>query len=706
MSKMFISTDNLFKQIMMKQTYSFFIGVICCVFSGFMPSEISAQQLLPLPNRLVYRSGKFRIDGRTRIYTNIESPKDRLFTETVNELLGMNLASSKGEKKKNQLRLLLTEPAADPERVPFDKQLQSYILDVTKEGITIKSHSEAGIYYGLQTLKGLFAGREVPFVHVEDTPRFAYRGFMIDCSRHFWTVDFIKKQIRMMARLKLNRLHLHLTDAAGWRMEIKHYPELTQKTAYRTHSHWDKWWRNGDRRYCEAGTEGAYGGYYTQDDLREIVRYAALHHITVIPEIDMPGHSEEVTFALPQLSCDGKAYSDLCIGTEETFQFAENVLSEVMDIFPSEYINIGGDEAAAEHWKTCKRCRQRMYDNHLTDVSQLQAYMMKRINRFLNAHGRKIIGWDEMIDGGLPQGSVVMAWRSIGKGVEAIKAGHHVIMSPIDWCYLNFYQDNPFTQPEAMGGYAPLKATYAFEPVPEALTDTAEISLIDGVQANLWTEYVEHADHVEYMTYPRLMAIAEIGWNGSAKDYAAFRERAQAMVDQMRADGYHPFDLRHESGPRKESLTGVSHAAMGKKVTYLSPYSAKYPAAGNTSLTNGKHGDWSYKDGQWQGFIAGKKMDVVIDMGQETELTDISADFMQFAEHWVFQPCELTISVSSDGKNYMPIDHRPSVRDEMKHSIRTYRWEGHAKGRYIRYEAKTDKDGGWLFTDEIVVNKQ
>ena len=691
---------------MMKQNRSFLVGLVYCVCLGLTPNETKAQQLLPLPNQLVYGSGKFRIHEQTGVYTNLESSQDRRLTKTASGLLGMNLTSSEGKKKKGQLRLLLTNPAADPEQVPFDKQPQGYTLDATKEGVTIKSRSEAGLYYGLQTLRGLLTGGEVPFVHVEDTPRFAYRGFMLDCSRHFWTVDFIKKQIEMMARLKLNRLHLHLTDAAGWRMELKHYPELTQKTAYRTHSHWDKWWSSGDRRYCEAGTAGAYGGYYTQDDLREIVSYAALHHITVIPEIDMPGHSEEVTFALPQLSCDGKVYSDLCIGTEETFRFAENVLREVMDIFPSKYIHIGGDEAAAEHWKTCKRCLQRMQDHHLNDVSQLQAYMMKRINAFLQAHGRSLIGWDEMIDGGLPQGSTVMAWRSIDKGVEAIKAGHHVIMSPADWCYLNFYQDNPFTQPEAMGGYTPLKVTYALEPVPEALADSAEISLIDGVQGNLWTEYIEHADRVEYMAYPRLMAIAEIGWNGGAKDYAAFRERAQALADQMRTAGYHPFDLHHESGPRKESLAGVSHAAIGKKVTYLSPYSEKYAAAGDATLTNGKQGDWSHKDGQWQGFIADKKMDVVVDMGQETELTDISADFMQFAELWIFQPCELTISVSSDGKNYTPIDHRPSIKDEDKLSIRTYQWRGHAKGRYIRYEARTDRDGGWLFTDEIVVNKQ
>ncbi|HEY9550938.1 MAG TPA: beta-N-acetylhexosaminidase, partial [Prevotella sp.] len=480
----------------MKRTFFMFWGVVGVICAFLSPIPMVAQTPIPLPNHAVYSSGKFLLNAKTTLFTNADAHQTERLQAAVTELLNKKMPIAKGEKSKNQLRILLTDTSVDTAKIPFERELQAYSLEVDRKGITLKARTETGLYYALQTLAAMVVGSEVPFAVIEDTPRFAYRGFMIDCSRHFWTADFIKKQIRMMARLKLNRLHLHLTDAAGWRMEIKHYPDLTRRTAFRTYSHWDEWWGSGNRQYCDEGTPGAYGGYYTQKELREIVAYAAQHHITVIPEIDMPGHSEEVTYAYPQLSCDGKTYSDLCIGTEETFRFAENVLKEVMDVFPSEYIHLGGDEAAMEHWKTCERCQKRMRDNQLGTVAELQAYMMKRINAFLNAHGRKLIGWDEMIDGGLPPHSIVMAWRSADKGAEAVKAGHHVIMSPIDWCYLNFYQDNPFTQPEAMGGYGPLKHVYTLDPIPNGLKGTPQEAYIDGVQGNLWTEYVQHADHV------------------------------------------------------------------------------------------------------------------------------------------------------------------------------------------------------------------
>ncbi len=379
---------------------------------------------------------------------------------------------------------------------------------------------DAGLFYGLQTLIQLTesagtAGWTVQSTYIEDAPRFDYRGFMMDVSRHFRSKEFVKKQIDVLARYKLNRLHLHLADGAGWRIEIKKYPRLTEFAAWRPQATWKEWWfGENNRKYCEQNDPRAHGGFFTQDDIRELLKYAEERHIVIIPEIEMPAHFEEVLAAYPELSCAGEPYKndDFCVGNEQTFTFLEEVLTEIMELFPSEYIHVGGDEAGKRAWKTCPKCQQRMKENNLKDVNELQSYLIHRIEVFLNAHGRKLLGWDEIMEGGLAPNATVMSWRGEEGGLNAVRMGHRAIMTPGDYCYLDKYQDAPFSQPEAIGGYLPLSQIYSYNPVPEALTSD-EAKLIYGVQANLWAEYIPTDEYYEYMLYPRLLALAEVAWS-------------------------------------------------------------------------------------------------------------------------------------------------------------------------------------------------
>jgi hexosaminidase len=456
-------------------------------------------------------TGFFLLSEKTRLYTNLQGGEAKLWE---NYLKTLPVQLKKGKKKDTQQVLSLLITSKNPQ-LPSP---ESYTLSVTPQQILIRATSGAGLFYGMQTLLQLAqpsgAGSySIASVEIEDTPRFAYRGLMLDVSRHFSTKEFIKKQIDALAYYKINRLHLHLTDAAGWRLEIKKYPLLTEFAAWRTDPTWKQWW-NGGRKYLRFDASGAHGGYYTQDDIREILQYARQHYITVIPEIEMPSHSEEVLAAYPQLSCSGEPYknSDFCIGNEETFTFLENVLTEVMALFPSEYIHIGGDEAGKSAWKTCPKCQKRMKDEHLANVDELQSYLIHRIEKFLNAHGRHLLGWDEILQGGIAPNATVMSWRGEEGGIAAVTSGHRAIMTPGAYCYLDSYQDAPYSQPEAIGGYLPLKKVYAYNPVPASLT-AEQAKLVYGVQGNLWVEYIPTPEHVEYMIYPRILALAETAWS-------------------------------------------------------------------------------------------------------------------------------------------------------------------------------------------------
>uniref|UniRef100_UPI003FEEC300 glycoside hydrolase family 20 protein n=1 Tax=Bacteroides uniformis TaxID=820 RepID=UPI003FEEC300 len=666
--------------------------------------SLKAQSVIPVPLKMEQGTGCFLLSENTKLYINLQGLEAQLL-ENCLQALPVHLKKGKKKDTQNILSLLITEKN---HQLPSP---ESYTLSVTPQQILIRATSGAGLFYGMQTLLQLAqpsgAGSySIASVEIEDTPRFAYRGLMLDVSRHFSTKEFIKKQIDALAYYKINRLHLHLTDAAGWRLEIKKYPLLTEFAAWRTDPTWKQWW-NGGRKYVRFDAPGAYGGYYTQDDIREILEYARQHYITVIPEIEMPSHSEEVLAAYPQLSCSGEPYknSDFCVGNEETFTFLENVLTEVMELFPSEYIHIGGDEAGKSAWKTCPKCQKRMTDEHLANVDELQSYLIHRIEKFLNNHGRHLLGWDEILQGGIAPNATVMSWRGEEGGIAAVTSGHRAIMTPGAYCYLDSYQDAPYSQPEAIGGYLPLKKVYSYNPVPASLT-AEQAKLVYGVQGNLWVEYIPTPEHVEYMIYPRILALAETAWSApERKSWPDFHTRALSAVADLQAKGYHPFDLKKEIGSRPESLQPVSHLALGKKVIYNSPYSSHYPAQGNTALTDGIRGDWTYGDGSWQGFISDNRLDVTIDMEKETSIHSVTAAFMQVVGAEVFLPETVVISISDDGTHFTELRKQHfEVSKETPIRFTDISWQGEAKGRYVRYQAQAGSEfGGWIFTDEIIV---
>jgi len=437
----------------------------------------------------------------------------------------------------------------------YQKQ-EAYRLTIGRKGILVEALTLEGLFRARTSLEQLRALGPLSCGTILDYPRLRHRGLMLDESRSFHGIEFLKKQIDAMALLKLNVLHLHLDDSAGWRLESESYPDLTALTAWRMGYTYHEW-EAGRYQFAKADTPGATGGYYTKAQMRELVAYAAQRYITIIPEIEMPGHSMEVGYAYPQVLCelpDGRLHTgawDLCPGNEATYRLLEAVLGEVMDIFPSPLIHIGGDEATMKTWSQCVNCARRMQEEGYTEVKQLQGYLVRRIERFVAAHGRRIIGWDEILETGVPQNAVIQSWRGASGGVRASAQGHDVIMSPNTHCYFNYYQDLIRKEPKAVGELVSLRFAYGYEPLAPGMDPDRLL----GVQANLWTELIPTAEHAEYMLYPRLLALAETAWTpASAKEYKGFRKRARALVDILRARGYNTFDMDTESDLARSGL--------------------------------------------------------------------------------------------------------------------------------------------------------
>ena len=659
--------------------------------------------ITPVPGYVSYGEGTLDVSrGLNLCILGELSAEDMRRIETAANECGIELRRAKRMPRKEFLCLTLDPDSASG--------AEGYILTIDSRGVAITAAAPAGLYYALQSLGALVSETlTLPVLSIEDSPRFEYRGILVDISRHFRTKEFLMRQIDVMARLKMNRLHLHLTDAAGWRIEVEAYPELTSYAAWRKPATWKEWW-NGERGHVWEGTEGAYGGYLTKQDARDIVAYAADRYITVIPEIEMPGHSDEVLATYPELRCtqQPERQGDLCVGKEATFEMMQTILGEIIELFPSEYIHIGGDEASKGSWMECDDCRRRMQEEGLESVDELQSYMIHRIEAWLNERGRQIIGWDEILEGGLAPNATVMSWRGEEGGLAAAAAGHNVVMSPHGYCYIDAPQDAPYSQPESIGGYLPLEKVYSYDPAPAAMSEDVARYIL-GVQANLWAEFIVTDEHYEHMLWPRAIAIAEIGWSKPEnRNYELFRERAVKIVGAMLADGYSPFDLKNEIGNRPESKQPVDHLARGKKVEYLAPsryYAPKYAAAWDATLTDGLRGTWTYADERWQGFLGRGGVDVVIDMEEVTTIRSIAADFMQICGPGVFMPCLVEIAVSEDGQNYTKIadiEHEVVV-DELP-SFKSFGWQGEVRARYIRYKAHRSAYSGFLFIDEIVVN--
>ena len=436
------------------------------------------------------------------------------------------------------------------------QQKEAYRLTLSRNKVKIEALTEEGVFRARKSLEQLQALGDIPCGIIFDYPRFRHRGLMIDESRSFKGLAFLKKQVDAMALLKLNVLHLHLDDSAGWRIESDAYPDLTAKTAWRKGYTYHEW-EAGKYKFTTKDDPEGYGGCYSKEELKELVSYAAERHITVIPEIEMPGHSMEVGYAYPDVLCelpDGRRHTgawDLCPGSEYTFTLLETILEEVMDIFPSPFIHIGGDEATMKTWSQCVNCRKRMDEEGYTDVKQLQGYLIRRIEAFVRSHGRRIIGWDEILETGVPQEAVVQSWRGVSGGQKASAEGHEVIMSPNTHCYYNYYQDLIRKEPKAVGELVSLRFTYGYEPLAEGM----DPALLLGVQANLWTELIPTSEHAEYMLYPRLFALAETAWTpAAAKEYKGFRKRARALLDVFRARGYNTFDMDTESDLARSGL--------------------------------------------------------------------------------------------------------------------------------------------------------
>ena len=663
------------------------------------------------------------------------------------------------------------EPFAINYRVDstLDITPEGYKLIVTKKGVSLSAHSDAGIFYGEQTLRQLLTPKGLPCVTIDDNPRFQYRGLHLDVSRHFFPESEIIKLLDAMSYYKLNVLHLHLTDAGGWRVQIDKYPKLTTDASYRTESDWLKWWRDHDRKYLPEGTPGAYGGYYTKEDIRKMVAYAESKHITIIPEIEFPGHSEEVLAVYPELSCSGEPYKngEFCVGNEASIQFMEDVLGEIIELFPSKYIHVGGDEAGKGAWKTCPKCQALMQAKGMKSVDELQSYMIRRAEDFLLSKGRKLIGWDEILEGGLAPEATVMSWRGESGGIKSARMKHDVIMTPGNFLYFDFYQADPKTQPYAIGGYTPIKKVYSYNPVPVDSLSVEERNHIIGLQANTWTEYIPTSEHLEYMIFPRALAVSEIGWTPQTeRKWNDFKTRMNAQLVQLQKFGLHPFTLSNELDvtmrvdtlkkkisvqldaekyPAEIRYTTDGSMPTNRSVKYKKPIVVKDSARIEAAI---------FKDGVMQGMATEKKvdyhrainkpihfnsalyrgymaggtnalvdgyrggltyldgrwqgyldnLDCTIDMETVSDIHSVSIRFMQLIGPDVFQPSQVELLTSADGINYVSQGVVPTTVSPTDPSLAFQTYE--FKGLWnTRYiRIKAPRQNkGFTFADEIVV---
>jgi len=715
----------------MKTNNLLIIAVVTAMIISCNSQKTGQVSVVPMPVQLEQKPGFFRLHPSAQIgYSGGKQAESvaRQLAEIMRPSTGYALDLAEGNKADINL-VLDTSLTMKPEE---------YRLTVERKKVTLTSDTPAGLFRGIQTIRQLLppsiesdtavAGVRwiIPCVTISDFPRFAWRGMHLDVSRHFFDVAFIKKYIDILALHKMNVFHWHLVDDQGWRIEIKKYPRLTEVGAWRVDRE-DKPW--DARPPQQPGEKATYGGFYTQDQIREIVAYAAERFITVVPEIEMPAHVGSALAAYPEYSCTGGPFTvppggvwpitDIyCAGKDETFTFLEDILTEVIDLFPSAYIHIGGDEADKTEWKKCPYCQARIKKEGLHDEAELQSWFVRQIERFLNSKGRKLIGWDEILQGGLAPEATVMSWQGFEGGIAAARSGHDAVMTPSSYCYFNVYQGDPASEPTSFRGLLTLKKVYSFEPVPATL-NTDEARHIIGAQGCLWTEYVTDGDKAEHMLLPRLTALSEVVWTPAEKrswdDFslrlrnmmdrfdimklnyskgsfhvdmsASYDEASDRVMLEMTSEQPSP-EIRYttdgtEPGPASplyegplpmtETATvraaiftdGVMtgrpgekkidiHKALGKKVTYNIPFSDKYKAFGDRTLVNGIRGGGAFDDGQWQGF-EGTDMDVMVDLGNEMPVTSVSTSFMSSTGSWIFLPRSVTFSISSDGKEFSQV---------------------------------------------------
>lgn len=753
-------------------------GLIFLILAApFLGKAQRSVNIIPQPVLIQYQQGKFVLSGSTSIQYNVQQNDLMIAAEYLNTQV------------KNIISISLPVNATRPTTIQLSIEKiaaigdEGYKMEILPSKISIKANSKAGIAYGIQSLLQLFPVSnaneklEIPCMKITDYPRFKYRGMHLDVGRHFYPVSFIKKYIDFLATYKFNYFHWHLTEDQGWRIEIKKYPELTTKAAY----------RNGTIVGGYPGTSNTnlrYGGFYTQDEVKEVVAYAAQRNITVVPEIELPGHSSAAIAAYPWLSCfpdkptlmpdNASAKSKLlqsqgeikllqetwgvfddifCAGKDSTFVFLQNVMDEVLRLFPSKYIHVGGDEAPKKHWEKCLRCQARMKSEGLKDEHELQSYFIQRMEKYLNAKGRTIIGWDEILEGGLAPNAIVMSWRGEAGGIEAAKQNHDVIMTPGNPVYLDHYQGDPASEPIGIGGFNTLQKVYDYDPVPKELNEQQAKHIL-GAQANLWTEYIPTTQHVEYMVLPRMLALSEVVWSPKEnKNWNSFNERLQAHFNAFEQKGWNYSKGNFKAGIKPESQNGqlfvtlsteaykgkvvyttdnstptlqskyytepiainssttlkasvlvdgkimsavpsqqnfVMHKAIGRNVTYTNRVSQYYIADGPNSLTDGVRGS-SAVGKYWHGFSS-KDMIATIDLGEMKNIQQITVGCLQNYSDWIFLPSSVKFEVSVNGTDFEEIQ---TVNNPVSINERTAQYDFKATFstkavRYIRVKAKNN----------------
>ncbi|MBC9795939.1 beta-N-acetylhexosaminidase [Sinomicrobium weinanense] len=692
----------------------------------FTEGDIS---IIPKPRELKLNEGAFVFNEKTVFLVEEENQEEiaRTLTDKFKAAAGW------------EPQIVTSAPDGNFVEFRTDAGLEdeAYELHSTGNAITISANGYSGFLYGVETLRQLLPdeieGKDlqrditwaVPATEIKDSPRFPWRGLMLDVSRHFFPKEYVLKVIDGLAMHKMNVLHLHLVDDQGWRIEIKKYPKLTEVGGYRVDKedmHWNA------RPAPKPSEKATYGGFYTQEDIKEIVAYAHERGIEVVPEIEMPAHVMSAIAAYPELSCKAEPVmvpsggvwpiTDIyCAGKESTFEFLENVLTEVMELFPSKYIHVGGDEATKTNWKSCPHCQKRIREEGLADVKELQSYFIKRMERFISSKGRTLIGWDEILEGGLAPGATVMSWRGIQGGWEASEQGHDVVMTPGTHCYFDHYQGPQDSEPTAFGGYTPLSKVYEFDPVVDSMSVTQAKHVLGG-QANLWAEYVPTTSHSEYMIYPRLAALAEAVWSPKeGRDWKEFVPRMEHMFERYDKLGINyaksaytimadtkvdekthkvtlalkneipGSDIRYVlngedltsakkySGPIevaetttvKASLfkddkpvgkefkkTFTWHKAVGKKVAYKNPWNKNYPGTGTYSMVNVLRGTKNFHDGQWQGWLH-KDMELTIDLEESAGVRKVTIGTLENQGSGIYFPAKVEVLLSNEGKTFKKV---------------------------------------------------
>lgn len=640
-----------------------------------------------------------------------------------------------------------------------DLDNEGYELVVSDSGIWIFSNTDAGVLYAKNTLRQLFHNGEIPFVEIKDKPRFPYRGLMLDVSRHFFTKEEIKNLLDMMSFYKLNTFHWHLTDDGGWRIEIESYPKLTELASYRTAWEWKQWWREGGR-FVSVNEERKFGGFYTKSDIREIVDYASERNITIIPEIEFPGHSREIFAAYPELCCSKKPYiqNTFCVGNDSTYIFMEKVLNEVMDLFPSKYIHIGGDETNTQYWKSCPMCQKLMMKEGFDDVHSLHTYIIGKAENIINKRGKRLIGWDEIANEDLDKSSVIMSWRGEHAGLKAAENGYDVILSPLHYLYLDYFQSSPDKEPLAHDGYTPLKKVFTYNPLPDSL-DNIVSSHILGVQGNLWTEWISDKRHLEYMAFPRTLAVAELGWSyGNMRTWEEFRDCVDTHIVMLRNKGINSYRLSSNIDSRiiyddnrmllelecergdvdiryslegdtllneaneyiepieiKDSVRICAAAFMGnnrigdvyydviyKNKAHNKSVSTSLHWSNEKILTDGYLGSKTYLDGSWFNFSGNQEF--IVDLGESFLISKISTRWMQLcAGARRYLPENVEFYISENGKNYQFVGNvkKDNLKEITALQFQKFEVNGNWKCRFVKIAVKSN--GGGMSIDEIVI---